>query len=161
MDPAKSRIQTFAINEHITFALDQVHLRTTLFPASDTKCLSILINDGGRTDDSEWINISFEDLQGLLQIFRDCIGVDPIEPLQDLEDSVILCCSDRLPDEQAILNEGSPSYARSLRWRNSRKGLIAAKECLNPEEMIGAVRTGSKVGRRGGHDAPFGWIYGR
>ena len=66
---------------------------------------------------------------------------------------MILGCSYRFADQEAVLCDCSPCYPGSLCWGNCWKGLVTAQEGQEVEVVVCGIRSASEVGRRCGNDA--------
>ncbi len=73
---------------------------------------------------------------------------------------MILGCSYRFADEEAVLCDSPPCYPRSLCWGNGRKGLVTAQEGKEVEVVVRGIGSASEVRGRCGDNAGIlriGW----
>ena len=84
----------------------------------------------------------------------------PIQPLQNLNNFMVLGSSNRFANQKAILSDSPPCYPRSLCWGNGWKGLVTAQEGKEIEVIVSGIGSAREVGGRCGDDAgvlSIGW----
>ena len=153
MDARERGIEAAAVDAHLALALDEVDVRGAGLAAAVAEGAARGVDALRPPHHRERVHVPPVVGRRRHHLRRHQRRVDAVQPLQDLDDLVVLGGLHGLADHDAVLGQRAPGDARGLGWEERREGLVFAEELLEREQAVGEVRLAGEVGGGGRHDA--------
>lgn len=142
---AKGLSQGLAVDQNLTFTLNQVCNSVTALSPANASSAAVLVDNTGLWLVVEWLDVTHVASESSCDFVWHEVGVDIVQSLQDLQNLCVTSGLDRLVAVDLVLSQSLPCNAGSMSSRQDGQCLVFAQQVLELQEVVGEVGLAGEI----------------